>query len=492
MGIFLRQGYNVKPVRWGSNLDIQRAVMENCEKIYGIDSSDLVLALPLFWGQPCYDYSIYGNNGINNGAVPSIEGFDFNGSSSDIQITNSVSLNPSYISILAKIKTSASGAHNQICSKDKTEGTDQRVWQFKKSDLDVINLIPFNAASSGDESGTTNIADGVSHHVVGTWDGAKIQVYVDGKVDGSGSAFAGTLRTGQTNDVFIGRMNSQIDHYYFDGFIDLVHIFSIALEPNQIALFNGLSYGLYQPVIPKIFYFTPISSTGVLNTILPIISVEIEGTVEVKSLNATLPVITADLKGSGILNAALPIITSELESFNDGNLDVTLPVITTEITGFAGEIGEVSVTLPLITADVLGGNGGFLDTTLPSMTADIKSGAQLDVILPVMTAEGQAYAGVVGELSVSLPKIEAEAAGKVEVLGNLDAALPMVTAKMASTVGKVMSLNATLPMITAELAGYQEVTGDLNVVLPMIAARLVGTPARFEDCVVLRYEEPNL
>ena len=232
-------------------------------------------------------------------------------------------------------------------------------------------------------------------------------------------------------------------------------------------------------------------STGDLNVTLPIITAQMYDEGLHADLNATLPIITADLKSGGAINATLPMITAGIKSFNDGNLDTTLPVITAEITGFAGTLGEIDSTLPLITADMLGGNGGFLDATLPLITTEMKSGAQLDVTLPAMTAEGYGYAGEVGGLTVSLPKIEAESTGKVEVLGDLDATLPVITARMKGLAGRVMSLDAVLPMVTAGLAGYQEITGDLNVTIPMIESRMVGTIER-EVCDVLRYSEPEL
>ena len=59
MAIFLRHSYNVFPSLWGSDADVQYAVKTNCEKIYGIDSDKLVLAMPMWEriGDAHKDYS---------------------------------------------------------------------------------------------------------------------------------------------------------------------------------------------------------------------------------------------------------------------------------------------------------------------------------------------------------------------------------------------------------------------------------------------------
>jgi hypothetical protein len=155
------------------------------------------------------------------------------------------------------------------------------------------------------------------------------------------------------------------------------------------------------------------------------------------------------------------------------------------------KILKLNATLPVITAEMSGGHGGFLNVELPMITAEMRAGARLNVTLPMITAEIEGNVGIKADLNVTLPMIKVVLEGDVEVLGELNGTLPMVTARMTGTSGQVGQLNVTLPMITAELTGYTDINGQLNVTLPMIEAYLTGTVER-ESCEILRYEEPEL
>lgn len=155
------------------------------------------------------------------------------------------------------------------------------------------------------------------------------------------------------------------------------------------------------------------------------------------------------------------------------------------------KILKLNATLPMITAEMSGGHGGFLNVELPMIIAEMRGGAQLNVTLPMITAELEGKVGIKADLNVTLPMITAEMTGTVEILGQLNVTLPMITARMTGTAGQVGQLNVTLPMITAALSGYTDIDGQLNVTLPMIEAYLTGTVER-EECEILRYEEPEL
>jgi Concanavalin A-like lectin/glucanases superfamily/IPT/TIG domain len=184
-----------------------------------------------------YDSSGNGNTGTWNGTGTHYSdgkfgnAGQFNGSNDYVDVGNGASLNPQYISVSAWIKTSATGALDQIFSKDNSSGG--RVWQFNRTSNGHIGFAVFNASSNSGIEGNTNIADGMWHHVAGTWDGSTIRVYVDGHEDGTGVSFSGTLRSGQTNSAFIGR-SQNVDPGYFQGQIDDVRLYNYALTPEQI------------------------------------------------------------------------------------------------------------------------------------------------------------------------------------------------------------------------------------------------------------------
>lgn len=155
-------------------------------------------------------------------------------------------------------------------------------------------------------------------------------------------------------------------------------------------------------------------------------------------------------------------------------------------------VGRMNATLPMITAELSGGHGGFLNAELPMMTAEMRAGARINATLPMITAEMVGKVGINGTLNAILPMITAGIIGKAEVLGQLNAMLPMITARMLGTAGHVGQLNAVIPMITAQIVGYTDITGQFNATIPMIEAYLTGTNDRFATCDVLRYEEPEL
>jgi len=80
--------------------------------------------------------------------------------------------------------------------------------------------------------GTADVNDGRWHHVVGTYDGSKICIYVDGQLDASSTA-SGTIRVND-QPVYIGE-NSEQSNRFWNGLIDDVRIYSYALKTEEIA-----------------------------------------------------------------------------------------------------------------------------------------------------------------------------------------------------------------------------------------------------------------
>ena len=80
--------------------------------------------------------------------------------------------------------------------------------------------------------GTVDVNDGRWHHVVGTYDGSQICLYVDGKLDVSSKA-SGPIKIND-HTVFIGENSDQSDRFW-NGLIDDVRIYSYALTPEEVA-----------------------------------------------------------------------------------------------------------------------------------------------------------------------------------------------------------------------------------------------------------------
>ncbi len=82
--------------------------------------------------------------------------------------------------------------------------------------------------------GGNGIWDGEWHHVAGTFDGTKLELYIDGLSAGSTPFTAGILYSGiGTNDLFFGSYTSP-SSYSFIGGIDEVAIYNRALSAGEI------------------------------------------------------------------------------------------------------------------------------------------------------------------------------------------------------------------------------------------------------------------
>jgi hypothetical protein len=80
-------------------------------------------------------------------------------------------------------------------------------------------------------NGSTNANDGQWHHVVGTYDGSKLCLYVDGLLEATQSA-SGSIQTNNYN-VYIGE-NPEAMNRYWNGLIDDVRVYNYGLSPEEV------------------------------------------------------------------------------------------------------------------------------------------------------------------------------------------------------------------------------------------------------------------
>jgi len=80
--------------------------------------------------------------------------------------------------------------------------------------------------------GKVNVNDGQWHHVVGIYDGTRLCLYVDGRLDNS----VEVSKSIGTNDkpVYIGGHSEQAERCW-NGLIDDVRIYDYALSQNEVA-----------------------------------------------------------------------------------------------------------------------------------------------------------------------------------------------------------------------------------------------------------------
>ena len=79
--------------------------------------------------------------------------------------------------------------------------------------------------------GQTVVADGTWHHVVGTWDGTVLRLYVDGRLDAE--ATVGATGLDVAADLFLGRNFATVD-YVYDGALSRAAVWGRALSSVEV------------------------------------------------------------------------------------------------------------------------------------------------------------------------------------------------------------------------------------------------------------------
>ena len=171
-----------------------------------------------------------------------------NGSTQYISIPNSTSLEPTTaLTLAAWIKTSTSGAYQQIITKDHANGTAGRSWQFRINTSNELEFITFttNGIFTCDSSGT--VTDGKWHHAAAVYNGTNMQLYIDGSANGSSCSQSGPIGVGYgvlTNNTLIGSdanigssdcPGGTCPDFQFSGAIDDARVYLRALSSSDIA-----------------------------------------------------------------------------------------------------------------------------------------------------------------------------------------------------------------------------------------------------------------
>ncbi len=99
------------------------------------------------------------------------------------------------------------------------------------------NVFRFYTGQNDYVSGTTNFSTNTWYHVVGTYDGSNMKIYVNGVLEGT-QPYTGTPLT-TTEPLVIGRMYGNYSGYYHNGLINQVRLFNNAVSSLQVTeLYN--------------------------------------------------------------------------------------------------------------------------------------------------------------------------------------------------------------------------------------------------------------
>lgn len=188
----------------------------------------------------------------------------FNGSSDFINIGDISALSPSQITVACWTKSTYAGASVQelVCKDDLGGGSTRSYSLFINGGTWVAVFNVFKSGSSGtvfnvDYNNAVSISainDGNWHHVLGTWDGTDIKLYIDGHLNAT-TSFSGSIRQSSGVPLQFGQSQHGSTKNYLNGYLDEVKIFNRALtgeEANQVYLVS-FSKQRFAGIRPKPF-----------------------------------------------------------------------------------------------------------------------------------------------------------------------------------------------------------------------------------------------
>jgi len=198
----------------------------------------------------------YSTGKINTGGV-------FNGSTSKIAITDTEALKPDAFTVSAWVKTSAILGVTGIIFQSYSQNTNRAGFflGIETSGVGVILVAKNTGLVEGTDwdagRSTTIINDGEWHHIVGTYDGSSIKLYIDDVLEET-TTWTGLSYAGN-NYIEIGsRNNAGSSSPTFDGDIDELCVWNRALTTDEISeLYNadaGKQYPFDHPIISQVTF----------------------------------------------------------------------------------------------------------------------------------------------------------------------------------------------------------------------------------------------
>lgn len=132
----------------------------------------------------------------------------------------------------ASFDHAAAGQFPRVVHKGSIGNTGYALMAYQIGTTNTANIrIELEGLTQPGVTGATTLMPNTTYHVVGSWDGSAIKVYVNGTIDGT---VAATGAIPMTNDLLdIGRRPDS--QRYWAGVLDDVAVYDHALTPTRIA-----------------------------------------------------------------------------------------------------------------------------------------------------------------------------------------------------------------------------------------------------------------
>lgn len=161
----------------------------------------------------------------------------FNGSSDFVSITDAASLRPTSVTVDTWIKTSTAGTQ-ALVDKSRGSGVGSSYYlgigglSAACSNTAAVNFTAGTGAAWVQLCGVASVNDGNWHHVAATYDGTAANIYLDGKLDATGT-LSQALNYVASANLFFGKYNSA-GNSFFNGTLDEVRVSSSVRTADEI------------------------------------------------------------------------------------------------------------------------------------------------------------------------------------------------------------------------------------------------------------------
>jgi len=203
-----------------------------------------------------YDGALVGDTTFASGKVDQAFSLDGNSDYIDIgagEIGPNLDFNSDHISVEAWVKTNVSnGTWQHIVTKRNCCTSSNFQWSLQTDDN--IDKWVFGVAVGGSDNwvASTSSVSTSWTHLVGTYDGETVRIYVNGVLENQNSFPSGPINTKQGLPVVIGARADGLGSHgrldFFNGLIDEVEIHNRALTAPEIqSIYNASSAGKCKP-----------------------------------------------------------------------------------------------------------------------------------------------------------------------------------------------------------------------------------------------------
>ena len=178
------------------------------------------------------------------------QAFSFDGADDQVRVPNALSLEPARVTVEAWVKATNPGRFRYLVEKGAPDsgGSSYALYTGTSGGLSFVvhNNTPAPTDNVQSPVAGPSIWDGNWHHVAGTYDGARVRLYVDGLEIGTGTPTSLDINydVNGSHDLFFGNFFGTPGTFGFTGQIDEVSIYNRALNPDEIqSIYNAGSDG---------------------------------------------------------------------------------------------------------------------------------------------------------------------------------------------------------------------------------------------------------